>query len=131
MTDELSVLGIECFGHHGVFEHERREGQVFVVDLTLGVDTRPAARSDDLRDTVDYGSLVDQVAAAVTGEAVDLIEKLAERVAGICLLDARVEWARVTVHKPDAPIAAKFSDVTLTITRHRNDDAAGQGEGHR
>lgn len=129
--DELSVLGIECFGYHGVFDQEKRDGQIFVIDLTLGVDTRPAARSDDLRDAVDYGSLVDQVAAAVTGEPVDLIEKLADRVARVCLLDARVEWARVTVHKPDAPIAAKFSDVTLTITRHRTDDAAGQGEGHR
>lgn len=131
MTDELSVLGIECFGHHGVFEHEKRDGQVFVIDLTLGVNTRSAAASDDLRDTVDYGSLVAQVMAAVTRDPVDLIETLAERVAGVCLLDSRVEWARVTVHKPDAPIEARFSDVTLTITRHRHDEPAGQGEGHR
>jgi dihydroneopterin aldolase len=131
VTDELSVLGIECFGHHGVFEHEKRDGQVFVIDLTLGVDTRSAATSDDLRDTVDYGSLVAQVMAAVTRDPVDLIETLAERVAGVCLLDSRVEWARVTVHKPDAPIEARFSDVTLTITRHRHDEPAGQGEGHR
>ena len=57
-VDELTVTGIECFGHHGVFDHERRDGQVFVIDLTLGLDTRPAAASDDLQDTVDYGSLV-------------------------------------------------------------------------
>jgi dihydroneopterin aldolase len=131
MTDELSVLGIECFGHHGVFEHEKRDGQVFVIDLTLGVDTRAAAASDDLRHTVDYGSLVSQVTAAVTRDPVDLIETLAERVAGVCLLDSRVEWARVTVHKPDAPIEARFSDVTLTITRHRHDEPAGQEEGPR
>lgn len=129
-SDELSVLGIECYGHHGVFEHEKRDGQVFVIDLTLGVNTRPAAASDDLRDTVDYGSLVAQVTAAVTRDPVDLIETLAERVAGVCLLDSRVEWARVTVHKPDAPIEARFSDVTLTITRQRHDEPAGQGEGH-
>ncbi len=131
MTDELAVLGIECFGHHGVFEHERRDGQTFVIDLVLGVDTRPAAASDDLRDTVDYGSLVAQVAAAVTRDPVDLIETLAERVAGVCLLDIRVEWARVTVHKPEAPIQTRFSDVTLTITRNRHDEPAGQGEGQR
>ena len=66
MTDELRrSLGIECFGHHGVFEFERRDGQVFVIDLALGVDTAPAAASDDLRDTVDYGSLVAAVKAAV------------------------------------------------------------------
>jgi dihydroneopterin aldolase len=116
-TDELSVTGIECFGHHGVFEHERRDGQPFVVDLTLGIDTRAAAASDDLHDTVDYGSLVARVKAAVESQPVDLIETLAERITGVCLLDDRVDWARVTVHKPNAPIDAAFADVTLTITR--------------
>ena len=119
-VDELSVVGIECWGHHGVFEHEKRDGQRFVIDLTLGVDTRPAAGSDDLRDTVDYGSLVDEVARAVARDPVDLIETLAERIAGVCLLDVRVEWARVTVHKPDAPIENPFGDVRLTITRTRS-----------
>jgi len=119
MTDELAVLGIECYGHHGVFEFERREGQIFVIDLVLGIDTAPAAASDDLRDTVDYGSLVASVKAAVEKDPVDLIEALAQRIAGVCLLDDRVEWARVTVHKPDAPIDATFSDVVLTITRKR------------
>lgn len=128
MTDQLSVTGIECWGHHGVFDHERRDGQRFVIDLTLGVDTTPAAASDDLRDTIDYGSLVDEVAAAVQRDPVDLIETLATRIAGVCLLDARVEWARVTVHKPDAPIAATFADVQLTITRHRPPTSPGKGE---
>jgi dihydroneopterin aldolase len=117
--DELSVTGIECYGYHGVFEHERREGQVFVVDLTLGIDTAPAAASDDLRDTVDYGSLVAAVKRAVEADPVDLIETLAQRLADVCLRDRRVQWARITVHKPGAPIEATFGDVTLTITRSR------------
>ena len=122
-TDELAILGVECFAHHGVFDFERREGQTFVIDLALGVDTSVAAASDDLRDTVDYGSLVGSVKAAVEKDPVDLIESLAQRIADVCLLDGRVEWARVTVHKPDAPIDATFSDVALTITRKR--------EGHK
>jgi dihydroneopterin aldolase len=117
MTDELSITGIECYGHHGVFDFERQDGQVFVIDLTLGLDITPAASSDDLRDTVDYGSLVAAVKAAVERDPVDLIETLAARIADICVSDARVEWARVTVHKPDAPIDATYSDVALTITR--------------
>ncbi|MEZ5096253.1 MAG: dihydroneopterin aldolase [Nocardioides sp.] len=116
--DQLSVLGLECFGHHGVFEDERREGQVFVIDLTLGLDTSAAALSDDLRDTVDYGSLVTQVKQAVERDPVDLIETLAERIARVCL-GQRVEWARITVHKPHAPLEATFTDVALTITRSR------------
>ena len=117
--DELTIAGIECFGHHGVFDFERRDGQVFLIDLTLGLDTAPAARSDDLQDTVDYGSLVAAVKAAVEHDPVDLIETLAARIAAICLRDDRVEWSRVTVHKPDAPIDATYSDVALTITRKR------------
>jgi dihydroneopterin aldolase len=117
--DQLSVTGIECYGHHGVFDHEKRDGQTFVVDLTLGFDTAPAAATDDLRDTVDYGSLVAAVKHAVEVDPVDLIETLAQRLADVCLRDGRVEWARITVHKPEAPIDATFGDVTLTITRSR------------
>lgn len=123
MTDLLTINGIECFGHHGVFAAERRDGQIFRIDLTLGLDTRPAALSDDLHDTVDYGSLVASVKAAVETDPVDLIETLAQRIADVCCLDPRVDWAQVTVHKPNAPIEATFSDVALTITRRH--------EGHR
>ena len=118
-SDRLAVHGIEAVGHHGVFDFERRDGQVFRVDLVLALDTRAAAASDDLADTVDYGSLVDRVKTAIENDPVDLIEKLAQRIADLCLVDERVSSAEVTVHKPEAPIAATFSDVALTITRNR------------
>jgi len=118
--DRLAVWGIEAFGHHGALDFERRAGQVFTVDLVLGLDTRPAADSDNLQDTVDYGSLVSAVKKAVESDAVDLIETLAQRIAVVCLQHSRVEWTEVTVHKPNAPIEATFSDVTLTILRSRS-----------
>ena len=118
-TDRLCVTGITVRGHHGVFDFERREGQDFVIDLALGMDTSPAAGSDDLRDTVDYGTLVDEVASAVATDPVDLIETLAQRVAHVCLLRPQVTWVEVTVHKPNAPIQTTFSDVALTINRSR------------
>jgi dihydroneopterin aldolase len=118
-SDRLSVLGLEAWGHHGVFDHERREGQVFRVDLTLGLDTRSAACSDDLQHTVDYGTLSTRVKEAIENDPVDLIETLAQRIADLCLEDERVAWTHVTVHKPDAPIEATFADVALTITRSR------------
>ena len=117
--DRLAVLGIEAVGHHGVFDFERHDGQVFKVDLVLGVDTRPAAKSDDLQDTVDYGSLVTAVRATVETDPVDLIETLAQRIANVCLRDGRVQWTEVTVHKPNAPIEATIQDVALTILRSR------------
>jgi dihydroneopterin aldolase len=118
--DRLAVRGLAIHGHHGVFEHERRDGQEFVIDLVLGVDTGTAARSDDLQDTVDYGNLVDEVRTAVTDDPVDLIETLAQRIADVCLRNALVETVEVTVHKPHAPIQATFQDVALTINRSRS-----------
>jgi dihydroneopterin aldolase len=115
--DRLAVRGIEAFGHHGVLDFERRDGQVFVVDLVLALDTRDAARTDDLQDTVDYGTLVAKVKEGVESDPVDLIETLAARLADICLEDRRVRSAEITVHKPHAPIDAPFADVSLTVTR--------------
>ena len=117
--DRLAVRGLAIHGHHGVFEHERRDGQEFVIDLVLGVDTRVAARTDDLQDTVDYGTLVDAVRTAVADDPVDLIETLAQRIADVCLRNALVDTVEVTVHKPHAPIQATFEDVALTINRSR------------
>jgi len=117
--DRLAVRGIEAFGHHGVLEAERRDGQVFIADVVLSLDTRSAARSDALRDTVDYGNLVMRVKGAIESDPVDLVETLAERIAGTCLHDDRVRSVEVTVHKPDAPIAARIADVALTIIRTR------------
>jgi 7,8-dihydroneopterin aldolase/epimerase/oxygenase len=122
--DRLAVTGIEAFGHHGVLDVERRDGQVFVADLVLVLDTRAAARSDDLQDTVDYGSLVGKVKNAIASDPVDLIERLAQRLADICLEDPRVRRAEVTLHKPGAPIEATFTDVTLTIIRTRTSTGA-------
>lgn len=119
MTDQLAVRGIEVFAHHGVFEHERRDGQQFVVDLVLGLDTAPAAAADDLSKTVDYGSLVTDVVSAVEQDPVDLIETVARRIADVVLAREQVEWVEVTLHKPHAPIEATYSDVALTIKRSR------------
>jgi 7,8-dihydroneopterin aldolase/epimerase/oxygenase len=102
-----------------VLDFERRDGQEFVVDVALGLETGPAARSDDLSDTVDYGELAKRLHAAVESYPVDLIETLAARLADVCLSYPQVEEAEVTIHKPDAPIEVAFDDVTLTIQRSR------------
>ena len=117
--DVITLTGLRVFGHHGVFDHERRDGQDFVVDVALTLDTRPAAASDDVADTVHYGELAQALAAVVAGEPVDLLETLAARLADVCLADARVDRARVTVHKPHAPIPLTFADVAVTIERGR------------
>lgn len=117
--DRVELRGLRARGHHGVFPQEREEGQTFVVDLSLGLDTRPAAADDDLAKTVHYGIVAEEVVAVVEGEPVDLIETLAERIAQVCLKHQGVQEVEVCVHKPGAPITVPFDDVTITITRSR------------
>ena len=119
MADRITLTGLKVRGFHGVYEHERRDGQDFVVDATLWLDSRPAAASDDLADTVDYGGLADRLATVVEGEPVKLIETLAARLCELCMADERVIAAEVTVHKPQAPIAREFADVAVTARRSR------------
>ncbi|MBA2443867.1 MAG: dihydroneopterin aldolase [Nocardioidaceae bacterium] len=120
-VDRLVLRGLRAHGHHGVLDSERREGQEFVVDVELALDTRPAADTDDLSATVHYGELAERLHTAVSSDPVRLIETLAERLAGICLTESAVKWVKVTVHKPGAPISVPFDDVSLTIHRSRHD----------
>ena len=100
-----------------MFDHERAEGQEFTVDVRLELDTRAAAASDRLADTVNYGTVAEQVHAAIEHDPVDLLETLAQRIADLCLADRRVTAAAVTIHKPSAPITVPFDDVLLTVHR--------------
>jgi 7,8-dihydroneopterin aldolase/epimerase/oxygenase len=119
MSDIIALRGLRIRGFHGVLPEERAVGQLFVIDVELSVDTRPAAESDDLTRTVDYSTLAHLLAAVVGGEPVALIETLAQRLADVCLGDPQVNAVEVTVHKPDAPVGLPVSDVLVTIRRER------------
>lgn len=122
LLDEIVLTGLTVFGRHGVYEHEREDGQEFTIDLRLRMSLAAAAASDDVADTVHYGELAEKVAAVVSGEAVNLIETLAQRIAAVALDDPRVHDVTVTVHKPHAPIPLEFSDVAVTVHRRRSPD---------
>lgn len=119
MTDRIALTGLRVFGRHGVFDHERRDGQEFGVDITAWLDLGAAAASDDLSETVDYGALAEQAAEIVGGEPCDLVETVASRIVAAVLRDERVLAAEVTVHKPSAPLPAPVADVAVTIHRTR------------
>jgi dihydroneopterin aldolase len=117
--DRIDLMGISAHGHHGVFEQEKRDGQTFIVDVSLGLDLGPAARDHDLDKTVHYGILAEQIHDAIVSDPVDLIETLALRMVDLCLAKEPVQWVSVTVHKPQAPIAVPFNDVAVTIERSK------------
>jgi dihydroneopterin aldolase len=117
--DRITLRGLKARGYHGVHDFERRDGQDFIVDAVLWLDTSAAAGGDDLTATANYGSLAARLIAILTGEPVNLIETLAARLAAACLQDPVVEQAEITVHKPQAPIPHPFDDVAVTIRRGR------------
>ena len=117
--DRLTLTGLRANAHHGIYGHERRDGQVFLIDVVLVLDLAPAAGSDDIAHTVHYGELAVEIVEAVEADPVDLIETVAERIASLCLRRAPVHEVSVTVHKPEAPITVPFADVSVTITRNR------------
>ena len=119
MTDRIELRGLTVLGNHGVFDHERRDGQDFVVDITVWIDLAVAAASDDLNDTYDYGVLAARAAEIVGGPARDLIETVAAEIAEDVMADQRVHAVEVVVHKPSAPIPLNFSDVAVVARRSR------------
>jgi dihydroneopterin aldolase len=118
--DQILVEGLAFTGRHGWFEHERRDGCRFVIDLLLTLDARPAAASDRLADTVDYGAVAQRILAIGQGESVRLLERLSDRIAE-SLLEAfpRVVRVDLTLRKLDAPIAGAPRAVGVRIVRER------------
>jgi dihydroneopterin aldolase len=125
LTDRIVLTGLRVRGRHGVFEHERRDGQDFLVDVTVWIDLDTAARTDQLADTLDYGALAIRVAEIVGGPPHDLIEVVATEVAEDVMTDERVHAAEVTIHKPSAPIPLTFADVAVTVRRSRRGGRGG------
>lgn len=118
MSDRINLTGIKAFGYHGVFKEERIHGQTFIADIDLALDLTKASESDQLDSTIDYSKVVDLVVEEIQGEAVDLIERLAGRIAEkIKSTFSRVEKVIVTIHKPHAPVDAEVRDISVTITR--------------
>lgn len=125
VADRIELRGLVVRGNHGVFDHERRDGQDFVVDITLWIDLADAAASDDLNDTYDYGVLAQRAAEIVGGPARNLIETVAAEIAEDVMTDARVHAVEVILHKPHAPIPLTFGDVAVVARRSRRG-----GRGH-
>ena len=117
--DRISLRGLRVFAYHGVLEHERRDGQEFVIDADLWLDTSAAAAQDDLSLTADYGAVAGRLVSLASGPPVRLIETLAERLAAACLSEPGVQEAEITVHKPHAPLPHQFSDVAVVVRRAR------------
>ncbi|MBC3185710.1 dihydroneopterin aldolase [Corynebacterium sp. zg-331] len=132
MADRIELTGLACYGYHGVFPEERREGQDFLVDVTCWLDARPAAAGDDLALTLNYAELAELAHRVVTGPPRDLIETVAAEIADSAMARFDLLHAvEVTVHKPQAPIPLAFGDVAAVARRSRKHASAPERGGRR
>jgi len=119
MADRIELRGLAVRGRHGVFDHERVNGQDFVADITVWIDLAGAAASDDLADTYDYAALARLAADVIAGPPRNLIEAVGGEIADRVMDDQRVHAVEVVVHKPQAPIPQQFADVAVVVRRSR------------
>ncbi len=114
---EIELRGIEGFGYHGCYPEERHDGQVFVVDVTLGLSD--CCETDNLSETVNYAEVAKLVADQIAGDPVNLIETLAARIGDALVEIPRVRYAEVKVHKPQAPIGVSVAGISVSRTAYR------------
>lgn len=120
MSDRIEIRGIKAYGYHGVFEGEARDGQDFIVDISINIDLQRASMSDELGDTVNYAEVAELVVGEIEGERVELIERLAGRIADhVMKAYPLISSLAVAVHKPQAPISASVDDIVVTVHRNR------------
>ncbi len=120
--DRIYIKGLDVFAYHGVMPKEKRDGQRFVLDITLDCDLSRAGRTDRLEDTVDYTAVMDAAVQAMTESSYDLIERAASRTAeAILRAEEKVEKVTLCLRKPEAPIDKIFDYVAVEITRERKD----------
>lgn len=126
--DRILIEGIDVYAHHGVHPAERELGQRFVIDVELWADLDVAARSDSLRRALDYTAVHRRVRETVAGTSFHLLETLALRLCRALLGEFPLERVRVTVQKPNPPIANFLGKVAVTFERDRGCLADADGE---
>ena len=119
MTDRVILAGLRFFGYHGALPDERARGQEFIVDVEVEADLVAAGRSDALGDTVDYREVYEAARAVTTGAPRQLIEAVAEEIAGRVLALERVTAVTVRVRKPQAPLPGPLDYSAVEVRRSR------------
>ena len=119
--DYIHLNEMAFYGFHGALVEENKLGQRFGVTVSLATDLQEAGKTDNLDKTVNYAEVYAICEEIVEGDAVKLIETVAEKIA-TALLDVyseKVMGVRVVLVKPDPPIKGHYASVSVDITRGR------------
>ena len=116
--DKIRISDLEVFAHHGVFQEENQLGQKFLVSADIYLDTREAGKKDDLKLSLDYGTLCHDIKDMMEAENFMLIEAVAEHLGEALLLKYEmIEQLDLEIKKPWAPILLPIDTVSVSISR--------------
>ncbi|KEO82289.1 dihydroneopterin aldolase [Tumebacillus flagellatus] len=119
--DKIFLNGMVFYGYHGVYPEEKKLGQRFYADVVMEADLEAAGRADDLRLTTNYGTVYEHIDRIMTGEPVQLIETLAERIASAIFAHfPLIHGVQVKITKPSAPIPGELASAAIEIHRKRD-----------
>lgn len=118
--DKILIKDLKLFAYHGVNPEEKRDGQNFILDITLYSDLSKPCLTDNVNDTVSYAKVIKTVRAVFTEKSFDLIEKAAQTVSD-AILDSypAIVKVKILLKKPEAPVKADFGFVAVEIERER------------
>ncbi len=117
--DTIRIEKISLYGYHGVLPEERERGQEFLVSVEIETDLQGISRTDDLEETYNYADAAVLIKEIVTGEPVNLLETLAERIALGLLEDKKIHAVTVTVEKPRPPLPVTSAGTSVTLKRNK------------
>lgn len=121
MADYIRIRDLEVYANHGVFEEENRLGQKFLFSFELEVDMKRAGITDDLSDSVHYGEICRKVYDFTRAHTYHLLEKLAESVSRMLLMEfPEIRSLKTEIKKPWAPVGLPLNTVSVEITRSRH-----------
>ncbi len=119
--DRIILKDLGFYGYHGLMSEEKKLGQRFFIDLKCGVDLSAPATTDLVSQTVSYAAIYDTVKFAFETKRMHLIEAVAQNIVdGIFSDFSEVNWIKIRVRKPEAPIAMVRGEAAIELHRHRN-----------
>lgn len=120
MYDSIIIKNLKIYAHHGVLPEEKREGQVFYLDIILYADLSKACHSDNVADTINYDDVCNCAYKIMTENTCDLIERAAQKVCDAILSEfPMTEQIELTLKKPSAPVKCDIEYAAVKICRRR------------
>ncbi|MDQ3878331.1 MAG: dihydroneopterin aldolase [Actinomycetota bacterium] len=113
----ITVRGLAVEAHIGVTDEERRNPQKLLIDVDIEADLSAAALSDDVSDTIDYGTIVEEVARLVESSNHRLLERLGAEIAELICSKRHVGRVTVVVAKESPPVEQTVDGISVGVTR--------------